>query len=87
VGWAGKRAERVGTSEVLAGRPGNHRELGGAEVMEAKMGKLESGVHPLKPQKIYAKFFLIRVIKYRALILSNLPKPQVSLLTKVRHPN
>jgi hypothetical protein len=51
VGWAGKRAERAGTSEVLAGRPGDDRELGGTEVMEVKMGKLESGVHPLKPRK------------------------------------
>jgi hypothetical protein len=28
-------------------RPGSGRELGGTEVMEAKRGKLKSGVHPL----------------------------------------
>jgi hypothetical protein len=47
VGWAKKWAERAGTGEVLDGRPGGGRELGGAEVMEAKRGKLESDVHPL----------------------------------------
>jgi hypothetical protein len=47
VGWAGKRVERAGTGEVLDGRPDGGRELGGAEVMEAKRGKLESRVHPL----------------------------------------
>jgi hypothetical protein len=47
VGWAGKRAERAGTSEVLDDRLGGGRELGGVEVMETKRGKLESAVHPL----------------------------------------
>jgi hypothetical protein len=32
---------------VLDNRPGSGRELGGTEVMEAKRGKLKSGVHPL----------------------------------------
>jgi hypothetical protein len=39
--------ERASSDEVLDGRPGGGRELGGAEVMEAKRRKLESGVHPL----------------------------------------
>jgi hypothetical protein len=39
--------KRVGTGEVLNGRLGGGRELGGTEVMEAKRGKLKSGVHPL----------------------------------------
>jgi hypothetical protein len=39
--------ERAGTSEVLDGRPDGGRELGGAEVMEEKRGKLESALHPL----------------------------------------
>jgi hypothetical protein len=47
LGWALKRAERAGTGEVLDGRLGGGRALGGAEVMEAKRGKLESRVHPL----------------------------------------
>jgi hypothetical protein len=51
-GWARKRAERAITGEVLDGRPGGGRELGGAEVMEAKRGKLESSVHPLQPRKV-----------------------------------
>jgi hypothetical protein len=52
VGWAGKRVERAGTGEVLDGRPGADRELGGAEVIDAKRGKLDSGVHPLEPRKV-----------------------------------
>jgi hypothetical protein len=51
VSWAGKRAEGAGTGEVLDGRPGSGGELGGAEVMEVKRGKLESDVHPLWPRK------------------------------------
>jgi hypothetical protein len=47
VGWARKWADRASTDEVLDGRPGGGRELGGAKVMEAKRGKLECGVHPL----------------------------------------
>jgi hypothetical protein len=45
LGW--KATERASTGEVLDGRLGGSREVGGAEVMEAKRGKLESGVHPL----------------------------------------
>jgi hypothetical protein len=40
VGWARKWAKTAGTGEVLEGRSGGGRELGGAVVMEAKMGKL-----------------------------------------------
>jgi hypothetical protein len=47
VGWVGMQAERAGTNKVLDSRSCGGRELGGAEVMEAKRGKLESGVHPL----------------------------------------
>jgi hypothetical protein len=46
VGWAGKWPERAGTDAVLDSRLGSGRELGGAEMMEAKRGKLKSGVHP-----------------------------------------
>jgi hypothetical protein len=44
-------SERTGIGDVLDGRPGGGRELGGTVVMEAKRGKVESGVHPLKPRK------------------------------------
>jgi hypothetical protein len=47
VSWVEEWAEGAGTAEVLDGGPGGGREQGGAEGTEAKMGKLESGVHPL----------------------------------------
>jgi hypothetical protein len=51
VGWDGKRAKGVGTGEVLDGRPGGGKELGGVEVMEAKRRKIKSGEHPIYPRK------------------------------------
>jgi hypothetical protein len=51
VGLDGKRAEGVGTGEVLDGRPGGGKELGGMEVMEAKRRKVKSGEHPIYPRK------------------------------------
>jgi hypothetical protein len=51
VGWTGKRAEGAGTGEVLDGRPGGGKELGGMEVMEAKRRKVKSGEHPIYPRK------------------------------------
>jgi hypothetical protein len=47
VSWVEEWAEGAGTAEVLDGGPGGGREQGGTEGTEAKMGKLESGVHPL----------------------------------------